>query len=218
MPVLSDIAVIELPYLPNIQFFSKLMLYQQVFLEQHENYRKSSYRNRCYIAGPNGQHRLSIPLKKGKNEQQNIQQVEIAFNEPWPHQHWQAIQSAYGNAPFFEFYVDYFQPIFEQPDESLFAFNQRLFNTLLKVIPVTAKIEYTSEYHEEWPSDADDLRHFMLPKKMGREADDFYQAAPYPQVFQEKHGFLANLSILDLLFCTGPQTVQYLEKSILHTK
>ncbi len=214
----SDNAVIELSYLPNVQYFSKFLLYKSVFVEQHENYLKSSYRNRCYIAGPNGQHRLSIPLKKGKNERQKIQEVEIAFNEPWPHQHWQAIQSAYGNAPFFEFYADYFQPIYKQPPPLLFAFNQKLFNTLLKLIPVPAKIDYTDSYREDLPAGIDNWRHEILPKKLGAENDAFFKPHPYPQVFQEKHGFLANLSILDLLFCTGPQTIEYLEKSIIHPK
>ncbi|GJM33222.1 MAG: hypothetical protein DHS20C18_22230 [Saprospiraceae bacterium] len=214
--LLSKKAVIELHYLPNIQFFSKLLLYPNIYLEQHENYRKGSYRNRAYIVGSNGRHRLSIPLQKGKNEQQNVCEVNIAYEEPWVNQHWQAIQSAYGNAPFFEFYVDAIQPLFENPGPKLLAFNQNLFNVLLRLIPIEVTIRYTEAYQHELPSKTTDLRDKILPKHLGKANDPYFKPVRYPQVFQEKHGFLANLSILDLLFCTGPQTIEYLEKSIIH--
>ena len=95
--------LIEAQYLPSIQFFSKLTRFSTLLLEAHENYQKGSYRNRCHIAGANGLMRLSIPLRKGKNEQLPIQKTLISYDEPWITQHWQSIRSAYGNAPFFPY-------------------------------------------------------------------------------------------------------------------
>lgn len=210
--------LLETAYLPPLQYMSKWMLHQCVCLEQHEHYQKGSYRNRCHIAGPNGVLRLSIPLQQGKNQQQPIREVAIAYHEPWQHQHWQSIQTAYGNAPFFEFYADALRPFFERRYERLFDFNCALLRTCLELSGLPAGFDRSRRYCPDPGTAVLDFRGAILPKQKSRPPDPHFRAAPYPQVFQEKNGFLPNLSILDVLFCSGPETPAILESSIIHPK
>lgn len=212
---MNTAVLLELQYLPCVQYFSKLAHYPVVYIEAEENYQKGSYRNRCHIAGANGLLRLSIPLKQGKNEQQNIREVEIAYKEPWQSQHWNSIRSAYGNAPYFEFYAGQLKPHFEEKPAFLFDFSYGLLQTLLELLQLDASLRLTDAYEKETPKSLLDLRNAIHPKKHRRRADTHFTPAPYPQVFLEKHGFLPNLSILDLLFCTGPQAPLILEESFI---
>ena len=202
--------LIELQFLPPINYIAQFFHCDKVIIEQHENYSKRSYRNRCHIAGVNGLIRLSIPLEKGKNEQQPIREVKIAYHEPWQRQHWFSIQSAYGNAPYFEFYADSLEPIFKQKHRFLFDLNLDLLNWLDEQIQMPAILEFSSEY-SVIPGIGKDFRNKITPKAPIRARLD--PPTTYNQVFEDKHGFLPNLSILDLLFCTGPQSNLILEAS-----
>jgi len=215
---LSHTILLETAYLPPVQYLSKWLLHQRIRIEQHEHYQKGSYRNRCHVAGPNGRLRLSIPLQQGKNEQQPIREVRIAYREPWQRQHWQSIQTAYGNSPFFPYYAGTLRPFFEQPFDSLFDFNTRLLQTCLTLCGLPDSIEYTTHYASFPDTGTLDFRNAIHPKVRQSRPDPYFRAAPYPQVFQEKNGFLPNLSILDLLFCCGPQTPAVIEASIVHSK
>ncbi len=205
-------ALIESQYFPPIQFFSKCLLYPNIVIEQHENYRKGTYRNRTLIAGANGKLRLTVPLEKGKNQRQNIQAVKISYAEAWQHQHWVAIRSAYGNAPYFDYYADYFEPFFKESYEFLFQLNTAILEQLLQILQISVSIQFSPAYQAKTGIDLIDLRNAIHPKKL--LPDPHYKEIVYPQVFQEKLGFLSNLSILDLLFCQGPETILILEKSI----
>ncbi len=210
-----DAVLLELHYLPCIQYFSKLAHYPVVYIEQQENYQKGSYRNRCHIAGANGLLRLSVPLRQGKNEQQPISQVEIAFKEPWQARHWAGIQSAYGNAPFFEFYAEPLQGLFQQRPAMLSDLNRALLLRLAELLQLGCEIRFTEQYAKKPPAGILDMRNAIHPKKHCRRPDPHFQPIGYPQVFLEKHGFIPNLSILDLLFCTGPQARLLLEGSFV---
>lgn len=210
---MKEHALIELHYLPSIQFFSKLLAYRRITIEQCENYQKGSYRNRCHLAGANGLQILSVPLEKGKHQKLPIQEVRIAYTQPWHLQHWRSIQSAYANAPFFPYYSEPIQALFEERPEYLFALNQQLFELICGQLGLQVKISYSTEYQEEVEADTVDLRGVITPKDPLTARDPAFAAETYPQVFTERHGFLANLSILDLLFCTGPQAVEILRKS-----
>ena len=207
--------LIELHYLPCAQFFSKLYAFEEVIIEQHENYLKGSYRNRAHIAGANGLLRLSIPLMKGKNEQQGIQAVQIAHHENWAQQHWASIQSAYGNAPFFEYYADAFESIFKTVPTTLFAFNQALLETTLSFLEFPAKLEWSTHFTKVTDEkECLDFRNGIFPKKHRQKEDPSFEPKPYLQVFSDKNGFIPNLSILDLLFCHGPQSSLILEDCV----
>lgn len=208
--------LIEAHYLPSVQYFSKLAHYPQAILEACETYQKGSYRNRCHIVGANGLLRLSIPLKKGKNERQFIHDTQIAFEEHWMSQHWTSIRSAYGNAPFFPYYAEELEAYFRRPNPQLFDWNLQLIQLLSRLLQLDVQIQKSTSYLKELPNEVKDFRHLIQPKSHRRKADDNFQPVPYPQLFQERHGFLPNLSILDLLFCTGPQAILYLEQSFIN--
>ncbi len=206
--------LLELQYLPPIQYFTKFFHYENVVIEQHENYSKRSYRNRCHIATANGVHRLSVPLKKGKNEQQPIRKVKIDYAVDWQKNHWAAILSAYSNAPFFEHYEMYFRPFFINRTEFLFDYNLELLKTILMLLGFKQTPDLTTEFQKETSDLVVDFRNKIVPKKQSKIDDPDFKASKYAQVFEEKNGFISNLSILDLIFCTGPQAAYYLENSI----
>lgn len=211
---MKESALIELHYLPSIQFFSKLLAYRQIIVEQHENYQKGSYRNRCRIGGANGLQVMSIPLEKGKHQKLPIREVRIAYAQSWHLQHWRSIQSAYANAPFFPYYSEPIQTLFEQKPKFLFQFNRQLFELLCQQLGLGDKYSYSTGYLEGTDAGMEDLREVISPKDQDYSQDPAFVPATYPQVFTERHGFLPNLSILDLLFCAGPQSLEILRASI----
>ncbi|MCB0571031.1 MAG: WbqC family protein [Phaeodactylibacter sp.] len=211
----QEAALLELHYLPSIQYFSKLAHYPTVYIEQQEHYQKGSYRNRCHIVGANGPLRLSVPLQQGKNEQQQIRDVRIAYKEPWRQQHWQSIRSAYGSAPYFDHYADRLSPFFTSRYDTLFELSWALLQAICGMIPLSVGLLLTETYIAEAPGGIIGLRDTIHPKAHRGKPDPHFLPAFYPQVFEEKHGFLPNLSILDLLFCTGPQAAIILENSFI---
>lgn len=207
--------LLDLQYLPPLQYWTKLSTYPTVHIEQHEHFIKSSYRNRCHIAGVNGPLRLSIPLKKGKNEQQPITQVRISAQDHWSSRHWHSIRSAYANAPFWDYYADQLYPLFKNPPPLLFDFNYQLLEKIKGFLQLSAELLLTDAYEATPPDSLLDFRGAIHPKPHRALPDPHFQSTPYPQVFEEKNGFLPNLSILDLLFCTGPESGLLLKKMVI---
>lgn len=205
--------LLEAQYLPNVQYFSKLTKFPNLILEAHENYQKGSYRNRCHIAGANGLMRLSIPLRKGKNQQLSIRETEISYDEPWTSQHWHSIKSAYGNAPYFPYYQDEIEAFFQIRPTFLFEWNKSFLELLIDLLQLSVEISLSQGFTKTVTDGILDLRGHIHPKSHRQAVDRNFQSVPYPQLFEERHGFLPNLSILDLLFCTGPQAILYLEES-----
>lgn len=218
MSATDSIFLIELQYFPPIQYFAKLLQFDKVRLEAHENYNKGTYRNRCHIAGANGLQRLSIPLRKGKNSQQSVQEVAIANDENWQAEQWHSIKSAYGNSPFFEYYADELQPFFKKEYTLLWDWNLDLLKKMMELTGVDCQIEWTDSYvqiieHDD-AAPVFDYRNSIQPKKSRHKEDNAFKKVSYGQVFIEKHGFLPNLSILDLLFCQGPSASEILRQSV----
>lgn len=172
-----------------------------VYLEACENYCKGSWRNRSLIASANGTQRLSIPLRKGKHQQLPIREVRIAYDEPWQLQHWQAIQSAYGRAPFFEHFAPELEPLFHQQMDTLWNWNLQLLQALFSCFGLRPNWQFTQTWKKETEAGITDLRNAFLPKN--QLPAGFSDIASYPQVFEDKHGFIPNLSALDLLMCWG---------------
>ncbi len=199
-------AIIELHFLPSIAWFSILTKYDICQIESHESYKKGSYRNRCHILGPNGLQRLTIPLKKGKN-QNSIQKVEIAYDMKWQKHNWQSIQTAYGKSPFYEYYVDEIKAAFFKPTLFLFEFNMNLVTTIIELLDIECKFSFNTSFQKEYPKHIDDFRNIITPKTKIP-----MQTIKYEQVFEDKFGFVSNLSILDLLFCKGPESILILNE------
>lgn len=204
--------LIELQYLPPVQYFTILAASPNVQLESQEHYVKGTYRNRCHIASVNGVQRLSIPLRKGKNQQQSIRDVRIAYDQSWRSNHWHAIRSAYGNSPFFEHYADDISAFYRKKKyEFLWDFNLHLLLTLADLLGLKIELQLTPEYWKEAPANVTDFRNVISPKREMPDAE--FNPVRYPQVFEDRLGFLPNLSIVDLLFCTGPEASGILRRS-----
>ncbi len=202
--------LIEAQYFPPISYFS--LFYHPTFdtliLEAHENYQKGSYRNRCHITNSTGMQVLSVPLLKGKNQKQPIRDVRIAYDQDWQKQHWQSIRTAYGSAPFWDYYAPMLEPFFTKKYDYLFDLNGQIIDTIFKILKLHKSINITlSNDYELNITDGWDYRHIILPRK------NSFQGEKYAQIFQEKTGFLPNLSILDLILCTGTQAGEILKKS-----
>jgi WbqC-like protein family len=193
--------LIETQYFPPIAYFSTLVKADSVVLEACEHFQKGSFRNRCIIATSMGVHTLSVPLKKGKNSQQAIREVAISYDAPWQKQHWQALKTAYGSAPFWEHYSPIFEKFFSQKYLFLCDLNLDILETILKILKLnnSITITFSSDYERPNTEGVYDFRNTITPKN-----NDF-EAKKYAQVFEDRNGFLPNLSILDLVFCCGNQ-------------
>jgi WbqC-like protein family. len=195
-------ALIELHYLPTLEYFCAVISCEEVLLEKHEHYIKQSYRNRTFINTAQGPEMLVVPLT-GKHGKVAIHQVQIDYAQKWQNNHWRTIESAYRKAPFFEFYADDLKEILYRKYESLFDLNKALLSFCLRSIPLSLKLSESVAYEKNPISPILDLRSQIDAKKhySGRS---FYSPVPYYQVFG--NAFASNLSVVDLLFCMGPQT------------
>ncbi len=192
-----------LPYLPPVSWCAAAWHQDRIVVEAREHYQKGSLRNRCHIAGPNGVQRLSIPLVKGKHRQTPIREVRISYDDPWQRQHWRSICTAYGNAPFFEHYAGGLAPFYERRYAFLFDFNLDLLTFIFqKKLGWPGAITLSDAYFPAgtWSHGADLRAAFEAEPATWPE---WFRPTHYPQVFAERHGFLPNLSVLDLLFCSG---------------
>jgi hypothetical protein len=184
-------------YLPPIVWCSACWNAETVVVEACENYQKGSARNRALVVGPNGIQRLSIPLVKGKHQQTDIRAVRIAYDEPWQRHHWRTIQTAYGNAPYFEHYGEGIRQFYNKPYTFLFDYN-------------LAFLEFILIKTMGWKGTLSMSESFSQPSGNTLESSAMVR---YPQVFEDKHGFVPNLSVLDLLFCCGKYGGEILEKT-----
>lgn len=184
-------------YLPPVQFFSA-MKGGNVLIEQFDNYRKQTYRNRCIIATANGVQALTIPVVKSDAPKQLMKDVRISDHGDWRRQHWNALESAYMNSPFFMYYQDDFRPFYEKKYEFLLDFNMELTQVILDLAHMKVSMKLTDSYCRN-TQDMTDLRGLIEPQ----ESSDPFR--PYWQVFRQRHGFLSNLSAVDLLFNMGPE-------------
>ncbi len=175
-------------YFPPLRWFLAATRQGGWHWETHETYQKGGWRNRCRIAAANGPLLLSIPLKKGKHQQLPITQVRISYREDWPRRHAQAIRSAYGRAPYFEHYGPPLLDLLKQEQDSLWDYNFALTGRLLELLQSPFSIYPTKE--------------FSGAAAGVNQATGSHPA--YRQVFEERHGYLEGLSVLDGLFCLGP--------------
>lgn len=205
------IPTLSTAYFPPVSWLAVWWNHDTIRLEAQEHFQKGSYRNRCHIAGPNGPQRLSIPLEKGKHQQLPIREVRIAYDEPWQRQHWRSIVTAYGSAPFFEHYAPELEPFFEKRYNFLFDLNLDILNFITKKFSWNGQFTFSDAFEAEIPGD---FRMLISPKPAVRE-QSWFRPVPYAQVFAERHGFLPDLSALDLLFCRGPQGGEILRDSFV---
>jgi len=209
-----DTLLIDLHFLPCLEYFTWLLSYDHIELEICGNYQKQTYSNRCYILSSQRVDRLSVPVQGGKKKIQ-YKDIKIDPHQKWSICHWHSICTAYGKAPYFEYLADYFQQIFFQPYEYLYQLNCAFLNTCLEILQIRKSIKATSEYVHHPPDCIVDVRNLIRPQVHFSERNQ-YHPYPYRQVFGTI--FNANLSILDLLFCVGPEAGHILKKSCILSK
>ena len=198
---------------PPVQYFTKLVNYETVYIEQYENFPKQTYRNRYEISGANGVLPLVVPVTKGRDRKINIRDLKISYDVQWQRNHWRTLFSAYNSSPFFEYYCDDIEPFFLKPYKFLFDFNHEVLTAICSLLEIEASLLCTTGF-EEVPAGTINFREAISPKQHRTIDDLLFDPKPYTQVFSEKSGFLPNLSILDLLFNEGPNSVQVIENSI----
>ncbi|MGA2822612.1 MAG: WbqC family protein [Bacteroidales bacterium] len=200
MPVLLSTA-----YFPPISYISECLHSEQVLIERFETYPKQTCRNRCHIYGPNGLQTLSIPVLKVNGNHTLTKDIRIVISTPWQRLHWRSIETAYNNSPFFLFYKNEFEEVFEKQFDFLLDLNTVLLEIIFDILSIEKKIGFTDQF-QKIPEGIDD--HRESPKK--KKAASNYAFPPYNQVFSPKHGFIADLSIIDLIFNLGPESCEFL--------
>ncbi|MDR0976570.1 MAG: WbqC family protein [Prevotellaceae bacterium] len=197
-------------YLAPIHYYAKLAAAEHVFVEQHDHYVKQSYRNRCLIAAPQGVQALTVPVVCPEADTL-MRDVRISDHGNWRHLHWNALITAYNHTPFFEYYRDDFAPFYERKYRYLMDFNDELCRLVCSLMDLHPHVQRTDAYRADLPPAAD-FRERIHPKRSCSADDPAFVSRPYYQVFEAKHGFLPNLSIVDLLFNMGTESQLYLER------
>ncbi len=194
-------------YFAPLAWYIPLAKGANVCMEQHDNFIKQTFRNRCIITGPNGRQVLTVPVEKNPKGKTPMRDVRISDHGNWRHLHWNALESSYGKSPFFEYYADDLRPFFEQRWDYLFDYNEEIRQKICQLLQIDEKVSYSSEYlqGEHITDGILDLRSLAEPSVLEQQP-----CPPYYQVFSQRHGFTPNLSILDLLFNLGPEALIYL--------
>lgn len=224
-------ALLSTTYFGPIQWYQKLNRYDHCVIEQFDNFQKQTYRNRCRIATANGSQVLTVPVERTEGKCL-MRDVRISDHGAWRHLHWNALQSAYGESPFFEFYADDLHPFFERRWTFLLDFNMDITNKLCELLDIHPHLSLTTNYipstsgeeeksfgkeektlgeDEKSPEEMEpfiDFREAIHPKHPLPDAD--FAPRPYYQQHAPRHGFQPNLSILDLLFNEGNEAIFFL--------
>jgi len=195
-------------YLPPVSWMAVALKYQNVSVELYETYPKQTFRNRCNIATSNGILNLSIPVIKVNGNHTQTRDILIDNSKNWQQLHWRSIITAYNKSPYFLYYRDMIEPLYRNKHKNLITLNQEFLNVLLPVLNIrTIRIRNTEEYIFE--PECINLRNSFNPKQQPYQI--VVKTLPrYMQVFEEIHGFIPDLSILDLLFNLGPDASPYL--------
>jgi len=202
-------ALIDLHFLPSLEYFCVLQKFDEVILENHEHYVKQGYRNRCYINTSQGVRILSVPLTE-KHGKVLVKDVRIDYSTKWQNNHWRTLLSAYKNAPFFEYYEQPLHKCIYKSHPFLFDLNLELLSFCLNAVKWNLHLSESVSYEKNPDKGVQDLRSVIQPKKP-YSVRPYYKAASYQQVFGSK--FVPNLSFIDLLFCEGPNAGRVIRAS-----
>jgi len=196
-------------YFPSISHYVALVQAQNIQFEVDDNFQKQTNRNRMFIYSPNGIQMLNIPIKHATNKHQKFKDVKIENDFDWQKNHFKSLEAAYRSSPFFEYFEDDFRPIFEKKKVFMLDLNFEIFEMINHCLGINPEFTKTTEYFKEIDENVADLRYLINGKK------DPNTFETYPQVFDDKHGFLNNLSIIDLLCNEGRHALTYLKQQKL---
>ncbi len=203
--------LIEAQYLPPIAYFAAIRDSSTIIIEKHEHFQKQTYRNRCYLLSSQGKETLILPLTS-KHGNVSITDIKIDYSQKWLNHHWRSIQSAYGRAPFFEYYSHDLEKVLFARHVFLYDLNYQLLSMCLKWLKWNMTLKESLSYEKKIDLSLMDLRSLINPKKSDIEGK-FYNPVAYTQVFGST--FVKNLSLIDLIFCEGPAASQIVEASVV---
>ena len=210
---MKDTFLLSTAYLAPVAYYAVLYHAPKVIIETQENYNKQSYRNRCFLGSEQGPLMLSINVEKGARIKCPIREIRLSDHGEWRHQHAVAIMSTYGRTPFYEYYIDELAPVWQRETETLLGLNEALRRKICELIGFQPEVEYSTQYTE--PAEGiRDLRETLHPKRPIGQALPEFRNIPYWQICGERQPFLPNMSILDLLFNMGPESLLVLRDSI----
>ncbi len=213
METKSSDLLLSTAYFPPVHYISLIENCGDVYIEKYENYIKQTYRNRCNILSANGILPLVIPVKRFRGRKTPVREVKPDYNYNWQKLHRISIESAYRSAPFYEFYIDDIRPFFELKYTFLLDLNMAILETVLSIIKIEANLKLTEKYIKDPSAGVIDKRESIHPKKPFTETDPHFLPVKYNQVFSGKYGFIPNLSILDLIFNSGPDAITIIKES-----
>lgn len=203
---MSNSIILSANYLPPVSYFHAI---QQsggaIKIEQYEHFQKQTYRNRTKIGTANGILELFIPIMHGRKERVCMKEVRISADHDWQRLHWQSIQTAYRSSAYFEYYEEDFHAFYNKKFDFLFDYNMGQLELIMKSLKIKKSIELTDSYVKEYEDDLD-FRDVIHPKKISV----YPNPTPYYQLFEDRQGFMPDLSIIDLIFNQGPQSKNYL--------
>ncbi|MFV5703721.1 WbqC family protein [Flavobacterium sp. XS2P12] len=200
-------------YFPSISHFAAMAQAESITFEIADNFQKQTNRNRTYIYSPNGIQLLNIPVKHSKESHQKTKDIKIETNFDWQKQHFKSLEAAYRSSPFFEFFEDDIRPIFDKKHTFLLDLNFETLAIMTKCLRMKLEFTTTTEYFAEVDTTATKDFRFLAD---GKKDSSLFES--YTQVFDDKHGFINNLSTLDLLFNEGKYAMDYLKKQQLILK
>ena len=200
-------------YFPSTSHFAAIVQADKVTFEMEDNFQKQTNRNRTYIYSPNGIQLLNIPVKHSKTAHQKTKDIQIEDDFDWQKQHFKSLEAAYRSSPFFEYFEDDLLPIFEKKHSFLMDLNLEVFDLITRCLRMKIEYSTTTEYfHEINSEEITDFRFLANGKK------DHSQFESYTQVFDDKFGFINNLSVLDVVFNEGKFALDYLKSQQLLLK
>ena len=198
--------IIHPNYLPSTSQFLLMVNSKKLIFEINDNFLKQTFRNRTYIYGANGKLILSIPVIHSQKNRKLLKDVKISYSHDWPTQHWKSFQISYRSSPFFEYYEDKLIDLYKKREKYLFDFNLKSIDIISEMLKINLEYKFTKKYEDNY-SDKLDYR------KNYKKIDSEYQINKYTQVFESKHGYIENLSVLDLIFNEGPNANNFLMPS-----
>ena len=200
--------IVHPTYFPNIEFFSHLLKSKNLTFEINDFYQKQTFRNRTQIYSSNGKLNLVIPVKFSSTKKDKLKDIKICNDTKWQKNHLKSIQIAYRSSPYFEFFEDYFIEIFEKKENFLIDISIKSIEIIFRMLETNLKYNLTDKYQSNYDL-ASDLRSLSVRKK--KVTTNLIQ--PYNQVFETEHGFISNLSVIDLIFNEGLNSLNYFNKT-----
>ena len=198
--------IIHPNYLPSTSQFLLMVNSKKLVFEINDNFLKQTFRNRTYIYGANGKLILSIPVIHSQKNRKLLKDVKISYSHDWPTQHWKSFQISYRSSPFFEYYEDKLIDLYKRREKYLCDFNLKSIDIISEMLKINLEYVFTKKYEDNYSNKLD-------YRKNCKKIDSKYKINKYTQVFESKHGYIENLSVLDLIFNEGPNAVNFLNTS-----